>query len=39
MRLENGNPVFEGDQVKIDGVEAEYEATCRKCYKKLKKKV
>lgn len=39
MRLENGNPVFEGEQVAIDGVEATYEAVCRKCYKWYKKRV
>ena len=38
MRVINGIPVFEGEQVAIDGVEATYEATCRSCYKKLKKK-
>ena len=38
MRVVNGIPVFEGEQVAIDGVEASYEATCRSCYKKLKKK-
>lgn len=39
MRLENGVPVFEGEQVAIDGVEATYEAVCRRCYKGAKKKV
>ncbi len=38
MRLENNIPVFEGNQIAIDGVEATYEAKCRSCYKKLKKK-
>ena len=38
MRLENNIPVFDGNQIMIDGVEATYEAKCRKCYKKLKKK-
>lgn len=37
MRLENGIPVFDGDQIMIDGIEATYEAKCRRCYKKLKK--
>ena len=39
MRIIEGIPVFEGDQIMIDGVEAEYEAKCRKCYKKLKKSI
>ena len=38
MRLENGIPVFSGDQIMIDGIDATYEAKCRSCYKKLKKK-
>ena len=38
MRLENNIPVFDGNQIMIDGVEATYEAKCRSCYKKLKKK-
>lgn len=38
MRLVNGIPVFEGEQVAIDGVEATYEAVCRRCYKEAKKK-
>lgn len=29
--------VFDGDQVAIDGVDASYEAVCRKCYKMLKR--
>lgn len=37
MRLENGVPVFIGEQVAIDGVEATYEAVCRRCYKSAKK--
>ena len=39
MRLENGKPVFEGEQVAIDGVEAVYEAVCRKCYNGAKRRV
>ena len=39
MRLENGVPVFEGEQVLIDGVEATYNSVCRRCYKEAKKKV
>ena len=38
MRLENGIPIFDGEQIAIDGIDATYEATCRNCYKKLKKK-
>ena len=39
MRLENGIPVFEGDTIAIDGIDATYESKCRKCYKNIKKKV
>lgn len=39
MRLENGIPVFEGEQIAIDGIDATYESVCRKCYKDAKKKV
>ena len=39
MRLENGIPVFEGEQVAIDGVDATYKSVCRKCYKNAKKKI
>ena len=39
MRLENDVPVFEGEQVLIDGVEATYNSVCRRCYKEAKKKV
>ena len=27
-------PVFEGEQVSIDGIDAEYDSVCRPCYKK-----
>ena len=37
MRLEDGKPVFEGEQVAIDGVSATYRAVCRKCYKEAMK--
>ena len=37
MRLENGTPVFEGEQVAIDGVEATYKSVCRNCYNAVKK--
>lgn len=39
MRLYNGIPVFEGDVVAIDGIDATYESMCRKCYKNHKKKI
>ena len=39
MRLENGQPVFSGEQIAIDGIEATYESNCRKCYSKIKKRV
>ena len=39
MRLENGIPVFNGNQIAIDGVDASYKAVCRKCYKNENKKV
>lgn len=32
MRLVNGKPIFLGEQVAIDGVDASYEAKCRYCY-------
>lgn len=38
MRLEGGIPVFDGEQIAIDGVDATYEAKCRKCYKNMKRK-
>ena len=31
-------PVFSGEQISIDGIDAEYDSVCRLCYKKLKKK-
>ena len=37
MRLENGKPIFVGEQVAIDGVEATYKSVCRKCYNSHKK--
>ena len=39
MRLENGVPVFEGELVAIDGVDATYQSVCRKCYKDARKKI
>lgn len=39
VRFVNGKPVFEGEQVAIDGEdEVTYESMCRKCRKKLLKK-
>ena len=32
-------PVFFGEQVSIDGIDAEYDSVCRVCYKKLKKDI
>ena len=29
-------PVFTGEQVSIDGIDAEYDSVCRPCYKKLR---
>ena len=30
-------PVFEGEQICIDGIDAEYDSVCRPCYKKLRR--
>lgn len=30
-------PVFEGEQVAIDGIDSEYDSVCRPCYKKLRR--
>lgn len=41
LRLERINnkliPVFEGEQVAIDGIDSEYDSVCRPCYKKLRR--
>lgn len=38
VRYKNGKPVFDGDQVAIDGVgDITYESLCRKCKKMLEK--
>ena len=38
LRLVNGEPIFEGEQVVIDDhTQVEYEGVCGKCYLKLKK--
>ena len=39
MRLYDGIPVFEGDVVAIDGIDATYKSLCRKCYKNEKKRI
>ena len=39
MRLENNIPVFDGEQIAIDGIEASYKSVCRKCYNNAKKGV
>ena len=39
MRIESGIPVFDGNQIAIDGIDATYESNCRKCYKKERKKI
>ena len=38
MRVENGIPVFEGEQVSIDGIDSEYIPVCIACYEKEKSK-
>lgn len=38
IRLVDGEAVFEGEQVAIDGIDAKYESVCRKCYQKIRKK-
>ncbi len=37
VRIVNGFPVFDGEQLAIDGVDAEYKAMCRYCYKNVLK--
>ncbi len=39
MRIENSIPVFDGEQIAIDGVDALYKSVCRTCYKNAKKKI
>ena len=39
MRLENGEAVFDGEQVAIDGIDATYKSICRKCYNNNRKKL
>ena len=38
MRFISGKPVFEGEQVAIDGIDANYETKCRWCYIEAMKK-
>lgn len=38
MRLANGEAVFDGEQVAIDGVDFTYKPVCRECYEKEKGK-
>lgn len=38
MRLIGDNPVFDGEQIAIDGLDATYKSICRKEYKNAKKK-
>lgn len=38
MRLENGEPVFTGEQVAIDGGDSAYKPVCRECYEREKNK-
>lgn len=39
MRIVDGKPVFDGEQLAIDGIDAEYSAVCRYCYKKFLKDI
>lgn len=39
MRLENDIPIFDGEVIAIDGIDATYKSVCRKCYKNEKKKI
>ena len=39
MRIESNLPVFSGEQIAIDGIDATYESVCRKCYNNEKKKL
>ncbi len=39
MRIVDGKPVFDGEQLAIDGIDAEYSAVCRYCYKKYLKDI
>lgn len=37
MRMINNVPIFDGEQIAIDGIDAEYIAVCRHCYKEAQK--
>lgn len=39
MRLENDVPVFSGEQIAIDGIDARYDSVCRRCYNNVRKKI
>ena len=40
LRLINGEPVFEGEQIEIDDhTKVEYDGVCGKCYLKLRRKI
>ena len=40
LRLINGEPVFEGEQVEIDNhTKVEYEGVCGKCYLKFRRRI
>lgn len=40
LRLINGEPVFEGEQIEIDNhTKVEYDGVCGKCYLKLRRKI
>ena len=40
LRLINGQPVFEGEQIVIDDhTKVEYEGVCGKCYLKMRRKI
>lgn len=39
MRIENEIPIFDGEIIAIDEIDATYKSVCRKCYKSEKKKL
>ena len=34
----NDNPIFEGEVIAIDGIDASYKSYCRKCYNDIKRR-
>lgn len=38
MRLQNGTPIFTGDQIAIDWLDVTYESVCGSCYEKYKQR-